>query len=284
MALSELEEGFLTQAVVAVTNHDDRPFQQRYAGVMYRIPPGATRSIPYHAAVLWFGDPRATNEEGGGPYKQHRAKEVDRLSTWYGNYGDPFYSEQPRTVTVGPGDSNEATPYRRNPIRAMGGTDDARFTFAHPHLPFVTVTELGEDTPVNVVINNPDDDRFDTIEGDTSADAQLAMMANVQAMVNSEMAKLADMIEGTDPGKAAEIRAAFTRDALPTIPSASLQPITATDDEADAFTEAVTDDAIDPTFIADADLPGPTVDGAPTPAATITPRPTTRTTTPKRKA
>jgi len=277
MALSELEEGFLSQVVVAVTNHGESTFAQQYAGVKYRIPPGATRSIPYHAAVMWFGDPRSVNVEDGRADQQVRTKELDRLSTWYGTYGDPMWSEAARTVTVGPGDSNLASPYVLNPVREMGGTDDVRFTYAHPHLPFVTVTELGEDTPVNVVLNNPDNDRFTTLAGDTSASDTLTMMATVQSMVNQEMAKMASLIESVDPVKAAEIRAAFTRDALPTIPTSpteSLHVLTADnmDADADAFSEAITADATDPTLIADEDLPGPTVDGAPVQPPTHAPK------------
>lgn len=279
--LTELNDQLLTQVVVAVTNnHPDRDFTGKYAGVTYRIPPSATRSIPYHAAVLWFGDPRATNVEDGGPYKQLRAKEVERLGVWYGSYGDPLYSEHPRTVTVGPGDNNPAVDYYPNPCRAMGGTDDIRFTYVHPHLPAVTVTELGEDAPLNVVINNPDDDRFTTDSGESPSDT-LAKMAGIQAMVRAEFERVAAQLDGSDPDRAAEIREAYAREALPTIPvtpTLPSEPVAVDGEDGRAFNIATadTDDADDPTLIAEEDLPGPTIDGAP--RAPRTP------TTPKRKA
>lgn len=78
-------------ANVQVINKGNRPFSIQYNGRVYKLEPSKPNYLPAEAAILWFGDPRATdsassfkNESGGVVVIPDRASEVRRLCVKYG--------------------------------------------------------------------------------------------------------------------------------------------------------------------------------------------------------
>lgn len=76
---------------VQVTNKGNRPFSIQYNGRVYKLEPSKPNFVPAEAAILWFGDPRATdnassfkNESGSVIVIPDRSSEVRRLCVKYG--------------------------------------------------------------------------------------------------------------------------------------------------------------------------------------------------------
>ncbi|MGI9609650.1 MAG: hypothetical protein ACR2NL_05085 [Acidimicrobiia bacterium] len=70
--------------VVYAENAMTRPFKGKYANQWYSIGPGETKLVPYHAMVLWAGDPRSVDK--AQMHEKYRTHEYNRLRKKYGIY------------------------------------------------------------------------------------------------------------------------------------------------------------------------------------------------------
>lgn len=88
---------------IRVTNKGKKAFTDSFDGRQYTIEPGSDKVVPYEAAALWFGDPRAIDT---GQVKT-RLEEFRRLRVKYGAYEneDAWNSNKPNVkITTLDGD------------------------------------------------------------------------------------------------------------------------------------------------------------------------------------
>lgn len=131
---------------VEVRNTGDTRFAAMYASQRWVVEPGAKTLAPYHAACLWFGDPRAVNigDRDTRPELQFRTNEIDRLSVRYGLCGDPWYADD---VDIDKETFAESANDRYKPQRYKDGR--------HPNLPRCEVYDL-DGTRLITVIDDPE--------------------------------------------------------------------------------------------------------------------------------
>lgn len=212
--------------VVRVTNDGTAKFVAKYANNRYSIEPGSAAIVPYYAAVLWFGDPRATNI-GDKRITQFRAHEVDRLSAKYGLVGAPFYSDED-TVTV----------------NVDGEKIELRYVDArHPNLPRCTVETVDGERLVTVI----DDPAGDHLTAQPQTVKQARQTEDAVRSLQNQMQVLMAELARSNPEAAARLQAGITPPDAPT--TATVTP----DNEVMASLDAaLTDDQITGTVHASA--------------------------------
>lgn len=221
--------------VVRVTNTAGAKFVGKYANNRYVIEPGQTAIVPYYAAVLWFGDPRATNV-GDARLTQYRAHEVDRLSAKYGLIGAPFYSDQDTVTTTVDGEKVE--------LRYV----DAR----HPNLPRCTVETVDGDRLITV-IDDPAGDHL-TAQPQTVKQARATEDA-VQGLQRQMQVLMAELAR-SNPEAAARLQAGITPPDAPDAPATPDHEVMASLDAAltdDQITGAAADAVTDQVTLEDTD-------------------------------
>lgn len=138
-------EEFNEHTAVAVTNTGPKPFIGGHAGKKHQINPGETRYLPWDAVCRWVGNPFARNM-GADRQLHFRTNEVDRLSTVYGTYSEPWSTDEPYEIvdTTGPAGMKPIV-YEERP--------DGRFY--HPHIPSLLV-KSSDGQVLTTVLQDPE--------------------------------------------------------------------------------------------------------------------------------
>lgn len=164
---------------VEIRNVGESRFVGEYAMQRWVVEPGDKTLAPYHAACLWFGDPRAVNvgDANARPELQFRAREIDRLGVKYGLAGDPWYSDD---VDMDRETFNEANNDHYKPQRYKAGR--------HPNLPKCEVYDLNGDR-LWTVIEDPEGARdkepaTTTAEKDVTLESINALQAQIKELQN----------------------------------------------------------------------------------------------------
>ncbi len=158
-----LPEEFNEYTAVKVTNLGDKEFRGGHAGKTHALAPGESRFLPWDAARRWCGDPFAVNV-GQDKSTHWRSGEVDRLSTLYGIYSNPWTSDEPFEVI------DEFGPSSLKPHVYVEREDGK---FYHPYLPNLRV-ETADGQVLKTVIDDP--------EGDDITPAQQSTVTEAKAM------------------------------------------------------------------------------------------------------
>lgn len=121
-----------------VTNENTKPFKGKYERQVYVIDPGQTVTVPFSAAILWFGDPRS----------------IDTVQLLRNEYG--------KVTNMLPSRPDEIKRLRFKHGGNLTGdestfeeTDDNGRTFLMPHLPVVSVRTLDGDV-ITMVVSDPE--------------------------------------------------------------------------------------------------------------------------------
>jgi len=192
-------------ALVIVKNNAPTRFRAKYARQVYEIEPDATRMVPYHAAVTWFGDPRAVNK-GSKHSTQFRQKECDRISVRYGLHGDSW--RDPATDVL------------------------------HENLPDIELFDLATNDKIVTIIEDPSGDH---LTPDTSSIREQRDLEATVTHLQRQLTALEAQIEQTNPALAEKLHAQHSSPA-PTVSDADIPdnlPSAPSDEDLVAqFTEA----------------------------------------------
>lgn len=147
----------LQATAVRVTNIGDSVLRgpvMVYDRVEYRIEPGESKVMPYIAACMFFGDPRAINigDPDQNRATQHRRHECERLSVLWGTYDTEWYSEVPITT---PGGDDELHMDSKKRSTGLVPYIAHRDLFMHPNLPRVEVVLADTGEKLTTVIEDP---------------------------------------------------------------------------------------------------------------------------------
>lgn len=192
------EEELNETTMVRLVNLGPGTFRKQYAGRWYEITPGEERWIPYFAACMFFGNPKAANLAGGKDQDQHRRNEVRRLSAYWGTYGDPWYvpvEESGRTTS----DPDNLRPYV-----------DQR----HPGLPVFELYDHKDNRIITVI----DDPEGDNIHAGRATRAEARDAAQQLEVLSKNYAEVLEILREIDPQKAARM----TGGVAPAAPAAQI--------------------------------------------------------------
>jgi hypothetical protein len=189
---SNIPPEFNENTSVRVVNAGSKTFKGGHANTTYLIEPGKSRFVPFHAAVRWAGNPWAVNE--GQHRETHwRTLEIDRLSTLYGVYSDPWTVEEPWTRM-------DYSDKRPETDAVYVQRDDAPGSpYYHPNLPNLIV-EDSEGNQLPTVLSDP--------EGDIVSPAEIATRAE-QRTLSAQIAELQRQVAQ------AQLQMAQTQSAIP---------------------------------------------------------------------
>lgn len=84
-AITEVAGPIPEHTFVRIHNPTNVPLALKYVRTRWVVPAGAEIAIPYYCAVLWFGDPRATDDPTDRR-KRFRTNELERVAAKWGLY------------------------------------------------------------------------------------------------------------------------------------------------------------------------------------------------------